>query len=435
MAVNGINSYTMYQLQSTMNQLRVSPPDKSRNQAVSPVKPVTSVDSSSGAYTDVRAFLKDYQSALTGLESTASKLSDGSRRNVFNDYKVASSNENAVTAKGNYGLKGDTDLTVNVTSLAQSQQNTSTAHYSEETVQPGADMDFQVTDQKGSVQISVSSTNENGTSKTYHQMYQEAAGAINSRPELGVRAAVTNNEGKISLVLTSKETGEANGFRVTGNTGSAKGLEAASTVAQDAAYTVTENGVTQSFQSAANQVSLDYGRIDAELKGTGESRVHTGINTDTVVSAVDDLVKGYNSVTKLLKDNADRGAGAAARLSSFDRGMADDKTLKVLGITHDKDGSLKLDKDKLKSALENDFEDTRSLIGGQFGIAQRTLSRADSALSDPVHRIVSNDLASAERPKQEPSSADFRYISNFARSGPYNLSNFYTVGLLLNTMA
>ena len=47
------------------------------------------------------------------------------------------------------------------------------------------------------------------------------------------------------------------------------------------------------------QISLDYGRIEAELKGTGEARVYTGIDEDTVVFAVEDLVKSYNEVSGL----------------------------------------------------------------------------------------------------------------------------------------
>lgn len=435
MAISGINNYNMYQIQSTMNQFRLSSAGRTQDQAVTPVKPVTPVDSSPSSYSDIQDFLKSYQSELTGLESTASRLSDSSRKNVFNDYIVASSNEKVAAAKGNFGLKGDTDLTINVESLAQAQQNTGVSRYSEETVKPGADMEFQVNSEKGSAYVSVGSANENGTPKTYRQMYQEAVRSINAQPDIGVRASVANTNGKVSLVLTSKETGEAGGFTVSGNTGAAEGLGTVSAAAQDAVYTVTSGGSTQSYQSASNNVSLDYGRIDAELKGTGETRIQTGIDEDSVVSAVDDLVKGYNSVIRLLEDNQGRGTGAAAHLSSFNRGMADGKTLKALGITHDKDGSLELDKDKLKSALENDFEGTRSLLGGQFGIAQKVSARADAALSDPVQRIVGNDLTSAMAPEKNQNSADFQYFSNFARSGPYNLGNFYSVGLLLNTMA
>lgn len=435
MEVNGISSNYMYQIQNAMNLARLSSVRQAADKPVSPVKPVAPVDSSSSAYTDIQGFLGSYQSGLTGLESTALKLADSSSKNVFNDYKVASSNEKAVTASGRYGLKGDTDLTLHVESLAQAQQNTSTAHDSEEAVKPGADMEFQVNSANGSAAVAVSSTNENGTQKTYRQMYQEAAKAVNSQPELGVKASATNTNGKVSLVLTAADTGGAKGFRVTGNTGAAAGIDKASAAAQDAVYTVTDNGSAREYRSDTNKISLDYGRIEAEFKGTGESRVHTGIDEDSVVSAVDDLVKGYNSVTGLLKENSNRGTGAAAHLSSFKRGMADEITLKAIGITHDKDDNLKLDKDKLKSALEHDFEGTRSLIGGQFGIAEKVSAKTHSALSDSVQRIVGKDLASAMAPEKEHSSADFRYLSNFARSGPYNLGNFYTVGLLLNTMA
>lgn len=439
MAVNGIygsNGYNPYQYQNTLNMLRLASVKGTSGQAVSPVKRVSSVESSSGSYTDIQKFLNSYQSELAGLEETASKLSDSSSKNVFNDYQAASSDENVAVVKGNYKLRGDTDIALDVQSVAQAQQNASSAHYSQETVEPGADMEFQVAGAHGTASVSVSSTNDNGTAKTYNQMYQEAADAVNSRPDSGVKASVSNVNGKVSLVLTAKDTGEAKGFTVSGNTGAADGLDTALSEARDAVYTVTENGYSQTYQSDTNKVSLDYGRIDAELKGTGETNVYTGIDEDKVVSAVEDLVKSYNSVTKLLDENSSRGTGAAAHLSSFKRGMADAKTLKALGIAYDKDGDMQLDKEALKDALETDYEGTKSLIGGQFGIAEKASARADRALSDSVQRVVSNDLASAAEEEQDSgSSSVFQYFSSFSRSGPYNLSNFYTVGLLLNTMA
>lgn len=214
--------------------------------------------------------------------------------------------------------------------------------------------------------MSVGSVNENGTAKTYQQMYQEAAGAINAQSGAGVRASVSNVDGRISLVLSSAREGEAGGFTVSGNAGAASGIEDASVRAQDAVYTVTGNGITQTLRSDTNKISLDYGRIGAELKGTGEARVYTGIDEDTVVSAVEDLVKRYNEVSGLLKDNGDRGTGAVSHLASFGRGMADAKTLKAVGITYNKDGELELDKDTLKNALETDLEGTKSLWAGSL---------------------------------------------------------------------
>ena len=237
------------------------------------------------------------------------------------------------------------------------------------------------------------------------------------------------------------EEGEAGGFSVSGETGAAAGVERASVLAQDAVYSVTENGITTEFQSASNRISLDYGRIEAQLKETGETRIYTGIDEDEVVSAVEDLVNGYNSVQSLLQGNSDRGTGAAAHAQAFGRGMADEKTLAAIGISYNKDGKLQLDEKELKEALETDFDGTKSIIGGQFGIAEKVAARTDAALSDSVQRIVSNDLkGTAEKgttasQKQNYDRSMYQYFYNFAKSSPYNLGNYYAVGMLMNTLA
>lgn len=437
MSIYGISGNSNYSYQNMLNLMRLSSMSKlNSSSAVNPIERVSKTTSKTSAYADVTSFLKDYQSELTKLESAASKLQGGNRQNVFTDYEVASSDENVATAKKVYGLKAGTDITLDVQATAQAQKNASTSHYSQEEVEAGADMNLQIATSSGSYNISVSSRNENGTQKTYDQMYKEAASAINANSGSGVKASVENVDGRVSLVLTSDKTGASNGFTVSGDMGAAQGLSNAAVQARDAEYTVTQDGFTQTLRSETNTISLDYGRVEAELKGEGQSKIYTGVDTDKVASAVQDLVDSYNSVTSLLNKNADRGVGATAHMQSFNRGMADEKTLEAIGITYDKDGKMVLDKEKLTSALEEDFEWTQSAISGQFGIAQKAAQKAESALSDSVQRVVSDDLASASKQSQSFSSSDsFQYFSNFARSGPYNLGNYYTVGMLLNTLA
>jgi len=299
---------------------------------------------------------------------------------------------------------------------------------------------------KGTQKVSISSTNANGTKKTYNQMFQEAAKAINADSKAsGVRASVEKKDGKVSLVLTGKETGEANSFTVTGKTGAAEGLENVVNNAQDALYTVTQDGQTQTFSSATNKVSVDYGRIEVELKKEGSTNIYAGVDADKITSAVQDLVDSYNSVTNLLEQNAGRGAGTAAHLSSFQRGMAHEKTLKAVGISTNKAGDLVLDKDKLLEALQKDYEGTMDILGGQFGLAENAAQKADRALSDSVQRIVSNDLGgkttsggnsgNSSSGNTGVSGNQYTYFANFAASGAYNLMNYYAVGMLLNTMA
>ena len=134
----------------------------------------------------------------------AGKLAESSSKNVWNDYQVSTTDSSVAVASANYRLKGDTDITLNVQSLAQAQQNASASHYSQEQVDAGSDMDFEITGPGGSrASVSVSSVNENGTARTYQQMYQEAAASINAQSGTGVRASVSNVDGRISLVLSS----------------------------------------------------------------------------------------------------------------------------------------------------------------------------------------------------------------------------------------
>ena len=160
-----------------------------------------------------------------------------------------------------------------------------------------------------------------------------------------------------------------------------------------------------------------------------------------MVSAVKDLMDGYNSVQSLLEGNASRGIGATAHAQAFGRGMAAEKTLNAIGISYNKDGKMELDEDKLKEALEKDFNGTKEILGGQFGIAEKVASRTDMALSDSVQRIVSNDLGESTKSEtavsknQSYDRSGYQSFYNFVKSGPYNLGNYYAVGLLLNTLA
>ena len=318
MAINGISSYSNYQYQNTLNLLRMSSMRNSSLNAVSAINRIGKTTSSSDPYQDVKSFLTKYQSALTSLESSAAKLSGFSKSNAFNDYQVGSTNEDVADVKAGYKLNGDTDIRLQVESLAQSQQNQSGFKVGQETAKAGEDMNFEIETSGGNISVSISALNDNGTAKTYNQMYREAAQAINAQ-DTGVRAQVVNDGGKVSLSIASRKTGEANGFKVTGSTGAAAGIENAAIAAQDAVYTVTENGFSQSYRSDSNEIDLDVGRIHATLKSTGETNIFTGIDTDKVISAVEDLVKDYNSVTNLLSENTGRGVGAAKQYASFGR--------------------------------------------------------------------------------------------------------------------
>lgn len=446
MAISGISSYN-YQTELMLNRLRWSNSQSTSATSTTAGSSTNKTSSSTSTYGSTGTFLTSYQKELLALESAAAKLQDTNSKNVFRDYKAASTDESVATVKGNWRLNGDTEISLNVLSLAQAQKNVSDSHYSQEKVEAGADMNLKITNASGlAADISVSSINQDGSAKTYNQMYQDAAKAINANADLGVRATVSNVEGKVSLVLTAKNTGADAGFTVEGEEGAAAGIGSVALAAQDAVYTVTEGENTQTFHSSTNSVSLDYGRIDAQLKSTGDSIIYTGVDEDDVVSAVKDLVNSYNSVTSMLSANSGRGTGVANHLESFKRGMADEKTLAAIGITFDKEGNMKLDEDALKESLERDYDWTKNIISGQYGMAEKAATKADKALSDSVQSIVDKDLSGDKKSDSSTgtssalsangiNSSSFQYFAAFTKGGAFNLSNYYAVGMLLNTLA
>ncbi len=446
MSISGITSGGYgYGYSSTINNLLQlsSLKTTSSYSAIQAANKVTSTSSNSSAYSSVTSFLKDYQSELTGLEAAAAKLQTRVSGNVFTELEAGSSDESVATAQKNWKVRPETDINLEVHSTAQAQKNVSAEKVAVDLAEE--DMEFEIAGPKGTKKITISSTNENGTKKTYNQMYQEAARTINAGSDTGVRASVQKSGDKVSLALTGKATGADNGFTVTGKTGAAAGLESVVNEAQDAEYTVTQDGYSQTYRSSSNKVSIDYDRIEVELKKEGSTNIYAGVDADKIVGAVQDLLDSYNSVTNLLEANAGRGAGTAAHLSSFQRGMGGEKTLAAVGISTNKAGDLVLDEKKLISALEKDYEGTMDILGGQFGLAERASQKADRALSDSVQRIVSNDLGGKTSGSSGSASGggnsasgmgnQFTYFANFAASGAYNLSNYYAVGMLLNTLA
>lgn len=187
----------------------------------------------------------------------------------------------------------------------------------------------------------------------------------------------------------------------------------------------------QSELNALGNTSMDL--VQSNEKGV-LARYEAGKATaDDVVSSMEAFIEDYNSVTDLLQTNSERGTGVASHLAAFERGNLSEQALQKIGITYDKNGSMQLDSKALKKALEEDYDTTANLIGGQYGLASRALSKTENALSDSVQRIVSNDLNLLISNTQNFSSIQYTY--SFSRAGAYNLSNMYAIGLFVNTTA
>ncbi|MCI9568410.1 MAG: flagellar filament capping protein FliD [Lachnospiraceae bacterium] len=169
---------------------------------------------------------------------------------------------------------------------------------------------------------------------------------------------------------------------------------------------------------------------------------------DDIVAAVKDFAQKYNDVVSYLSNNTNRGSGISEQLAAFKRAIPTEQGLKVLGMKVDSKGMLQVDEDKLKEALEKDPEEVKNLLGGQFGIADRVGNKATSILDSPVNKIVGSTSDESGTKTNHTGSSDgasttgsylksgstmsdsFLQFAGFARSGAYNLTNYYAVSML-----
>lgn len=431
MAIGRISSYGSgyYNYQSIVSQIRLQnalAKNTRYQQAIQPVQSANRVTMTDGSSS--MDFLKSYHSTMTDLMQSSNTLRQSNRSGVMNDMVITSSDQSVAEATERYTVRSSKDITVDVAQVAAAQVNVSEGVKGSAQAESG--MDFSITDSLGrSVAVSVSQTYDNGNAKTNYQMLKEAAAQINRQSDVGVKAYVEDKDGVSTLRLQGTQTGRNNGFEVSGTLGAAKGLENVSEASQDAVYSVTEGGRTSKRSSASNDVTVDYGRIGLKLKKEGKVTVSVQADADKIASSVKDLTDSYNNALKLLNDNADRGTGVTNQLRNLVRGLASERSLEKVGITTNKDGTLKLDQDALKKSLKETPYLAKEILGGSYGVAQTGFTKASQAMNANASSLIGNDL----KEMQAQSLNDpFNFMNLYSRNGTYNVSNYQALGLMIN---
>lgn len=213
----------------------------------------------------------------------------------------------------------------------------------------------------------------------------------------------------------------------------------------------TKDNVYSKYESALDALS----KADTEdAKKAAQAKVDKA--REDIVSAVSDFADKYNNTISFLQSNSNRGAGVARQQASLERALPTEGALKTLGMKVDTTGKLEVDKDALNKALtDGRYNSVKDTMGGTYGIAQRMGSRATNILDSSIDTVAgssktsstSSTSASSNASKSNNSVSDLLSYSNddsmsayftsfasFAKSGAYNLSNYYAVGMLLNTL-
>lgn len=430
MAINGVNSYMgYYNYQASINNFRLTQALSNNQRFMNSISSASRT--SSNAYkntslTSSMAFVKNYSSSMSDLMSSANALKSSNQSGVMSDYVVSSSDASVAKATEKLTVRNAQEMEFDVQQLAAAQVNVSEGVKASDKTQ--SDMDFTVGNEMNSVNVKVSASNSDGTAKTNAQMLKEAADQIN-RGTSNVTASVVQKDGVASLQLEGKYTGAANTFSVSGNLGAAAGADAVKTEAANSKYSITAGGKTTQHESYSNDVYADSYRIGVELKGVGKATVKADVDSDKIATALSDLVGSYNSSLKLLNDNYDRGTGVDRQLRNLVAGLGSEQSLKQLGITVNKDATLKFDKDVFAKNMKDSPSLTKSLISGPGGIADRAFSKGSSGMNVNSSSLINADLMGAQA---ESVTNPLNAFSTYSRSGAYAMNNYAAVGMMLN---
>ncbi len=155
---------------------------------------------------------------------------------------------------------------------------------------------------------------------------------------------------------------------------------------------------------------------------------------EDIVTAVKDFAKAYNNAVSFLENNSDRSSTVVRQLNSLKNALTTEDAMARIGLSYDKSGNLQVDEDKLKDTLDKNYNSVKDIMGGQFGMAERAATKASDILD---HASVEKIAGVAEKQSKANSISDlddFEIFSKFALGGAYNLTNYYAVSSMLNTL-
>lgn len=315
--------------------------------------------------------LQDAAAALTKKDALASTTASAGETKAFS----VSSTAGAQT--GSYNVE--------VTALARAQRIASSAT---ETPTVGA----------GALTISLGSYGADGSfsasggeksiSLAAGATLQDLRNAIN-KADAGVSAQIVNNGKVDQLVISSKETGEAKAFKLSGTgdlagfsyDGGSSGTMSTVQKAQDATLKIDGLEVTRGSNTVTDVlegVTLNLAKIT-----DGETAVTVARDDAASTKLIEDFTKAYNELNSLMRSqtsyNAEtKKAGALngdAGVRSIQSqlrgvfsnpldGLSGAKSLTDIGIKFGQNGAMSIDSKKLKEALADPTKKINELFAG-----------------------------------------------------------------------
>jgi flagellar hook-associated protein 2 len=344
-------------------------------------QPLVALQTKEASYQSRISALGSLKGVLSSLQTAAGSLIPSSGQTAsekYSTFKAKSGDESIATATVSGGTAAANYSLSNIT-LASAEQ----ARKSETALGIPLSGD-------GTLSIQVGGSAAVNVNVVAGSSPSDIAKAINSA-DSKVTASVINDGTTKHLIISAKETGAGNTISITGSTGwegfnyratSAPGDSNAWIQQQSAASaSVDINGLT--ITSTKNTISDAISGVTINLLKASASGTTLNITQDTTTSitvALNSFITAYNSASSTMKslgayNEATKVAGAlqgdatlrsaqnqVSRLLTNAVGSGDFRVLSDIGVSLQKDGTLKLDTAKLNKALESNFSGVSSLV-------------------------------------------------------------------------
>ncbi|ATF93752.1 flagellar filament capping protein FliD [Cedecea neteri] len=348
-------------------------------------KQTSSLAAQKAALTALRTALSDFRSALTGLNKTDS----GMLQNVAttNVEGVANVTAGSGAQKGSYNLF--------VEQLASAHQ----IAFDDMT-------DESIKNATGTMTITINGKSMDVEMDGLESM-SDLTKKINSNTDKdapGVTASLIRTDGKVSLMLSSDESGadnivELDTSQMDGASAQKFAVSETISTAQNAKFRLGEN--TKTYESSSNTLDKLIDGVTIELTkaqkdGDDPLRINIGVDNTATKEQMQSFVDAFNSLkTELGKltnsgsDGKDRGAFAGdAGIASLERDLNNllrqtfgDKNMTDYGITASRDGTLTIDSTKLDKALQDDPHGLNDLFNGNNGLMKSMDKSLDKYLN------------------------------------------------------
>ena len=356
-------------------------------------QPVTQLQKQNDTINTKISAFGQIQGALSAMQDASRKLSNVS---TWASTSAASSDTTAVTATAGSAQAGSYAITVS--QLASPQSLSSTA-FTDANAKVGS----------GTITLQLGTWGSNntftpGSAAPTTININTAQGTLSgirdqiNKANTGVLASIVTDSSGARLVLSSRQSGVANGFRVTVNdaNGDNTGGTGLSALAYDPSNAVNVMALNQTasnakavinglaIDSASNTLNNSIGGLSVNLTKVTTSPVTVSVTTDTsgIQKSITDFTTAYNSLMQMLSDSTkyDPNNKQAAplqgnstiiglqnqlrKLSAGSTTMGGPfKRLADIGLDPGKDGQLQVQTTKLNAALA-DLSDLKQFFMG-----------------------------------------------------------------------